>query len=61
MPHYTRELDAIFTTAIVLFELVELENRGIRLLGIALSNLENAKQTQVIQLPLFAYSNSGNC
>lgn len=57
---YTREFDVIFTTATELFELIELENRSIRLLGISLSNLENAKQTQVIQLPLFAYSNSGN-
>nr|WP_267256021.1 hypothetical protein [Nostoc sphaeroides] len=30
-----------------------MENRSIRLLGISLSNLDNAKQTQVIQLPLF--------
>jgi DNA polymerase-4 len=61
MPYYTREFDVIFTTATELFEAVELEHRSIRLLGIALSNLENAKPTQVIQLPLFTYLNIGNC
>ncbi|WP_244918256.1 DNA polymerase IV [Nostoc linckia] len=55
MPDYTRSLDIIITTATALFESIELEHRSIRLLGIALSNLENAKQTQVIQLPLFEY------
>ncbi|MBD2683343.1 MULTISPECIES: DNA polymerase IV [Nostoc] len=55
MPDYTRDLEAIIATATALFEAVELENRSIRLLGIALSNLENAKQIQVIQLPLFDY------
>ncbi|MDZ8263678.1 DNA polymerase IV [Nostoc sp. ChiQUE01b] len=55
MPDYTRDLEAIIATATALFEAVELENRSVRLLGIALSNLENAKQTQVIQLPLFEY------
>ncbi|ODG96205.1 hypothetical protein A4S05_19530 [Nostoc sp. KVJ20] len=53
MPYYTRELDAIITTATALFEAAEIENRSIRLLGISLSKLDNAKQTQVIQLPLF--------
>ncbi|MDZ8188278.1 MAG: DNA polymerase IV [Nostoc sp. ChiSLP02] len=53
LPNYTRDLEAIVATATALFEAVELENRSIRLLGITLSNLENAKQTQVIQLPLF--------
>jgi DNA polymerase-4 len=47
------ELDTIFEIAKTLFESVDLENRSIRLLGISLSNLDNAKQTQVIQLPLF--------
>ncbi|MBD2536276.1 hypothetical protein H6G97_46100 [Nostoc flagelliforme FACHB-838] len=47
------ELDTIFEIAKTLFESIELENRSIRLLGISLSNLDNAKQTQVIQLPLF--------
>ncbi|BAY20075.1 DinB protein (plasmid) [Anabaenopsis circularis NIES-21] len=55
LPNYTRELDTIITTATELFEAVEKENRSIRLLGIALSNLENAKQTPIIQLPLFEY------
>lgn len=47
------ELDTIFELAKALFESIDLENRSIRLLGISLSNLDNAKQTQVIQLPLF--------
>jgi DNA polymerase-4 len=47
------ELDTIFEIAKALFESIDLENRSIRLLGISLSNLDNAKQTQVIQLPLF--------
>ncbi|WP_448265542.1 DinB/UmuC family translesion DNA polymerase [Nostoc sp. DSM 114159] len=47
------ELDTIFELAKALFESIDLENRSIRLLGIFLSNLNNAKQTQVIQLPLF--------
>ncbi len=47
------ELSAIFEIAKALFESISLENRSIRLLGISLSNLDNAKQTQVIQLPLF--------
>ncbi|WP_245246288.1 hypothetical protein [Nostoc sp. ATCC 53789] len=47
------ELSTIFEIAKALFESIELENRSIRLLGISLSNLDNAKQTQVIQLPLF--------
>jgi DNA polymerase-4 len=53
LPNYTRDLETIIATATALFETVELENRSVRLLGIALFNLENAKQTQVIQLPLF--------
>ncbi|QFS49560.1 hypothetical protein [Nostoc sphaeroides] len=48
-----RELSTIFEIAKALFESIDLENRSIRLLGISLSNLDNAKQTQVIQLPLF--------
>ena len=47
------ELDTIFEIAKGLFLSIDLENRSIRLLGISLSNLDNAKQTQVIQLPLF--------
>ena len=47
------ELDTIFETAKTLFLSIDLQNRSIRLLGISLSNLDNAKQTQVIQLPLF--------
>jgi DNA polymerase-4 len=47
------EVDMIFEIAKALFEPIDLENHSIRLLGISLSNLNNAKQTQVIQLPLF--------
>lgn len=61
MPDYTRDWETIITTATALFESVEFENRSVRLLGIALSNLEKAKATQVIQLPLFEYVESGNC
>jgi hypothetical protein len=37
------ELSTIFEIAKTLFESIELENRTIRLLGISLSNLDNAK------------------
>jgi DNA polymerase-4 len=47
------ELDTIFEIAKTLLESIDLENRSIRLLGISLSNLDNVKQTQVVQLPLF--------
>ncbi|MEH2079997.1 MAG: hypothetical protein V7K89_08255 [Nostoc sp.] len=47
------ELSTIFEIAKTLFLSIELENRSVRLLGISLSNLDNAKQTQAIQLPLF--------
>ncbi|MBW4690033.1 MAG: hypothetical protein KME40_34375 [Komarekiella atlantica HA4396-MV6] len=43
----------IFEIAKTLFESIDLENRSIRLLGISLSNLDNIRQSQVIQLPLF--------
>ncbi|MEJ1934491.1 DNA polymerase IV [Nostoc sp. NIES-2111] len=56
LANYTDDLETIIATATALFETVELENRSIRLLGISLSNLENGKQTQVIQLPLFSTS-----
>ncbi|MEH2108540.1 DinB/UmuC family translesion DNA polymerase [Nostoc sp.] len=51
------ELSTIFEIAKTLFESIELENRTIRLLGISLSNLDNAKQSQAIQLPLFQNGN----
>ncbi|MEH2260748.1 DinB/UmuC family translesion DNA polymerase [Nostoc sp.] len=51
------ELDTIFEIAKALFESIDLENCSIRLLGISLSSLDNAKQTQVIQLPLFQNGN----
>ncbi|WP_375505759.1 hypothetical protein [uncultured Nostoc sp.] len=47
------ELSTIFEIAKTLFLSIDLENRSIRLLGISLSNLDNAKQSQAIQLPLF--------
>lgn len=47
------ELDTIFEIAKTLFLSIDLENHSIRLLGISLSNLDNAKQSQAIQLPLF--------
>ncbi|WP_311774246.1 DNA polymerase IV [Nostoc sp. UCD121] len=50
------ELSTIFEIAKTLFLSIDLENRSIRLLGISLSNLDNAK-TQVIQLPLFQNGN----
>ncbi|MCG6137664.1 MAG: DNA polymerase IV [Nostoc sp. LLA-1] len=53
LPNYTSDLETIIATAAALFETVELENRSVRLLGISLSKLENAKKAQVIQLPLF--------
>ncbi|MEH2187961.1 MAG: DNA polymerase IV [Nostoc sp.] len=51
------ELSTIFEIAKALFESIDLENRSIRLLGISLSNLDNAKQLQAIQLPLFQNGN----
>lgn len=48
-----REIDPILTIAKELLESIELENHRIRLLGISLSNLDNIKECQGIQLPLF--------
>jgi DNA polymerase-4 len=53
MPDPINELDPIVRTAKTLLESIDLENRSIRLLGISLSNLDNQKQSEVIQLPLF--------
>lgn len=47
-----RELSAIATVAKELFETLEIRNRGVRLLGISLSNL-NVKELQPVQLSLF--------
>ncbi len=47
------ELDAIVDLARELFEAIALRDRSVRLLGISLSNLDNGKRSQVIQLPLF--------
>ena len=46
-------LDSIITEAVELLEIFELEGKSIRLLGISLSNLNNAKKTQIVQLSLF--------
>jgi DNA polymerase-4 len=48
-----RELDTIITVANELFGAIDLDNRSIRLLGISLSNLDQIKPPQVVQLPLF--------
>ncbi|QIR37200.1 DNA polymerase IV [Tolypothrix sp. PCC 7910] len=52
-----KKADTIFETALVLFDSIELGNRSIRLLGISLSNLDNHKTSEVIQLPLFNNTN----
>ena len=46
-------LDTILTEALSLLEIVELEDRSIRLLGLSLSNLDRAKKLQIVQLSLF--------
>ncbi len=47
------ELSAIILIAKTLFEGIELENRNIRLLGISLSNIDNVKEFEVVQMQLF--------
>ncbi|MDF5712368.1 MAG: DNA polymerase IV [Rhizonema sp. NSF051] len=47
------ELNEIIIIARTLFEAIELGERGVRLLGISLSNLDNVKSAQLIQLSLF--------
>ena len=49
-------LDRIIAEAKLLLETIELEDRSIRLLGISLSNLDNTKQLQTVQLSLFNFS-----
>ena len=46
-------LDTIITEAVGLLEIVELDGKSIRLLGISLSNLDNKKKLQIVQLSLF--------
>lgn len=46
-------LDTITTEAVRLLEVIKLEDRSIRLLGISLSNLDNQKKLQIVQLSLF--------
>ncbi|MEB3219963.1 MAG: DNA polymerase IV [Nostocales cyanobacterium 94392] len=48
-----KDLGVIVREAIALFEGIELEGKNIRLLGISLSNLDNKKELEVIQLLLF--------
>ena len=45
--------DTIVAEAVKLFEVIKLEDRSIRLLGISLSNLDNQKKSQIVQLSLF--------
>ena len=47
-------LDTILSQALALLEIIELEDRSIRLLGLSLSNLDRAKKLQIVQLSLFA-------
>ncbi|KAF3891093.1 DNA polymerase IV [Tolypothrix bouteillei VB521301] len=47
------ELDRIAAVARELFEAIDMEERGVRLLGISLSNLDNVKSAKRIQLSLF--------
>ncbi|NJO64409.1 MAG: DNA polymerase IV, partial [Richelia sp. RM2_1_2] len=54
------DLGAIVREAIALFEGIELGDRSIRLLGISLSNLDNVKESPVMQLPLFELSDWNN-
>ena len=46
-------LDVIITEALALLEIVELDGKSIRLLGISLSNLDGAKKSEIVQLSLF--------
>ncbi len=47
------EFKEIMTITKALFEAIKVEDRGVRLLGIALSNLDNSEKPQLIQLSLF--------
>jgi len=47
------ELNDIVNITKALFGAIALEDRGVRLLGIALSNLDNSETSQLIQLSLF--------
>ena len=46
-------LDTIVTEAVKLLEVIQIEDRSIRLLGISLSNLDNQKKSRIVQLSLF--------
>ncbi|MGB3654269.1 MAG: DNA polymerase IV [Rivularia sp. (in: cyanobacteria)] len=46
-------LDAIITEASSLFKAIDLKDKSIRLLGISLSNLDNKKELEIVQLSLF--------
>lgn len=46
-------LDRIMREAVTLLEIIEIEDKSIRLLGISLSNLNRAKSSEIVQLSLF--------
>jgi DNA polymerase-4 len=50
-----REIDEIVQVTNELFSATNLADRKVRLLGISLSNLDGAEESQLIQLPLFEY------
>ena len=45
--------DTIMREAVELLEIIELDGKSIRLLGISLSNLNNSKKAKIVQLSLF--------
>ncbi|MDF5722866.1 MAG: hypothetical protein PUP91_20800 [Rhizonema sp. PD37] len=47
------ELNEIIVIIRTMFEGIELGERSVRLLGISLSNLDNVKEAELIQLSLF--------
>lgn len=51
--NYINSLDLIINISVKLLETIDLEGKSIRLLGISLSNLENTKEIQAVQLSLF--------
>ena len=51
--NHINSLDLILKISVTLLETIEFKGKSIRLLGISLSNLENAKEIQAVQLSLF--------
>ena len=51
--NYINSVDLITSISATLLETINLEGKSIRLLGISLSNLENEKELQAVQLSLF--------